>query len=79
MSLNERWCRYLEENERFWGVCLEVARSKPYLCAEEVEAEARDLLNSSKCKTQGDLLKLSREPHVIIQTSLDTFLVLSAS
>ena len=54
--MNERWCRYLEENERFWRVCLEVA-SKPHLYAEEVEAEALGLMNGSKCKTQRDLFK----------------------
>jgi len=74
LSLNERWCRYLEENERFWRVCIEVARSRPHLCAEEVEAEALDLMNGSKCKTQKDLFKPKSEFHVIIQTSLDSFL-----
>lgn len=44
MSLKERWCRYLEEQERFWRVCLGVARSKPHLCAEDVETEAIDVM-----------------------------------
>ena len=44
MSLKERWFRYLEEQERFWRVCLEVARSKPHLCAEDVETEAIDIV-----------------------------------
>ena len=29
-----------EEDERFWEICLKVARSKPYLSAEAVESEA---------------------------------------
>jgi hypothetical protein len=44
LSLKERWFRYLEEHERFWRVCLEVARSNPHLCAEDVEAEAIDMM-----------------------------------
>ena len=31
---------HLWRDERFWRICLKVARSKPYLCAEAVEAEA---------------------------------------
>lgn len=34
-----RW-RFLEDGEEFWRMCLKVARSKPYLCAEAVESEA---------------------------------------
>ena len=44
MSLKERWYRYLEEQERFWRVCLGVARSKPHLRAEDVETEAIDVM-----------------------------------
>jgi len=44
LALRERWCGYLEEQERFWRFCLQVARSKPQLCAEEVEAEAVDIM-----------------------------------
>jgi len=40
LDLNDRWVRYLKEDDRFWKVCLKVARAKPHLCAEEVEAEA---------------------------------------
>jgi len=44
LSLKERWCWYLEEHERFWRLCLEVARSNPHLCAEDVETEAIDTM-----------------------------------
>jgi len=39
-TLTDRWRRLLKEDDRFWGICLEVAKSKPYLCAEAVESEA---------------------------------------
>ena len=39
-TLTDRWRRLIEEDDRFWRTCLEVAKSKPYLCAEAVESEA---------------------------------------
>ena len=33
----------LWRDEQFWRICLKVARSKPYLCAEAVEAEAANI------------------------------------
>lgn len=65
MNLKERWCRYLEEHERFWRVCLEVARSKPHLCAEEVEAGAVDMMMAS-----------GAGPAQVIQYDYHTFLSL---
>jgi len=65
LNLKERWCRYLEEYERFWRVCLEVARSKPHLCAEEVEAEAVDIMMASRAG-----------PAQVIQYDYHTFLSL---
>lgn len=38
LSLYER-CRYSGEQEQFWGICLKLAGSEPYLCAEAVESE----------------------------------------
>ena len=68
MSLNERWCRYLEKEERFWKVCLKVARSKPHLCAEEVEAEAVNIMNGFKPEPDESPCQ------IIIQTRLDSYL-----
>ncbi|MDH5439281.1 MAG: hypothetical protein OEZ48_10085 [Candidatus Bathyarchaeota archaeon] len=39
-TLTDRWRRLIKEDDRFWRICLEVAKSKPYLCAEAVESEA---------------------------------------
>lgn len=50
LSLRERWSRYLEEHERFWRICLEVARFKPHLSAEAVETEAALILFGLKPK-----------------------------
>ena len=38
LSLHER-CRYSEEQEQFWTICLKLARSEPYLCTEAAESE----------------------------------------
>lgn len=47
MNLYKR--KYLEEaNERFWRICLKVARSNPHLCAEDVEFEAALITLGSK-------------------------------
>lgn len=73
LSLNERWCTYVEEEERFWRICLKVARSKPHLCAEEVEAEAVDIMN-------GFEPRLDERPYdVVIQACLDNYLPISVS
>jgi len=69
----ERWCRYIEEEERFWGICLEVARSKPHLCAEEVEAEAVDIMNCLNPRPDERLY------YVVIQACLDNYLRFSVS
>ena len=39
LSLHERWCKHLGEQEQFWGKCLKVARPNPYLYAEAVDCE----------------------------------------
>jgi len=41
---NQLWGYIEKGNKRFWRICLKVARSKPHLCAEAVEAEARRIM-----------------------------------
>jgi len=41
---HQLWAHLKKDNSRFWRVCLKVARSKPHLCAEAVEAEARRIM-----------------------------------
>jgi hypothetical protein len=49
MTLKEHWWRYLDEdNDQFYKICLEVARSRPHLCAEAAELEATRIILSSK-------------------------------
>lgn len=53
MKLNEQWCKFLEEEERYWRICLEVARANPHLCAEEVELQAVDVMLGLKPEPKG--------------------------
>ena len=67
LNLGERWCRYLEEHERFWRVCLEVARSKPHLCAEEVETEALDIMMELRARPEQTI---HYDPHTLLSLVL---------